>query len=215
MSALPVLQVDALVLHRGDRRLAGPLDLQLHAGSRGLLRGGNGSGKTTFMHSLAGLLPIEEGSISVQGRVGYAMQEPRFPEDQCCATYLRQLHALLGGNRKQREEAVSVALERFQLQPYAKSRIGNLSRGWRQRLNLARAWLGEPQLLLLDEPQTALDPDGMRALAGAIDSSPESAVLIVAPEGVGCDTLAPEIGVLQDTRSTDSNPEEQAPEASC
>lgn len=197
MSEVPVLKVDALLLHRGGRRLAGPLDLQLHAGDRGLLRGGNGSGKTTFMHTLAGLLAVSDGSVQVRGRIGYAMQEPRFPEALPCAVYLRQLHALHGGTSKEREKAVSRALERFQLLPYAEKRIGSLSRGWRQRLNLARAWLGEPQLLLLDEPQTALDPEGMQALAEAVASSPQSAVLIVAPEGVGCDDLAPEMGSLQ------------------
>ena len=196
MTRTPVLQVDGLCLQRGGRRLAGPLTLTLQAGERALLRGGNGSGKSTFMHTLAGLLATVEGKVLVHGRTGYAMQEPAFPGAMRCGLYLRELHALGGHGLEACQDAVRNALQRFQLEEHAAARIDSLSRGWRQRLNLARAWLGQPELILLDEPQTALDPAGMRALADAVESTSDSAILIVAPEGVGCDSLAPEVGRL-------------------
>jgi ABC-type multidrug transport system ATPase subunit len=197
MSHHQVLKVEQLCLSRGGKRLAAPLDLQLQLGQVGLLRGGNGSGKTTLMETLCGLLPVDQGTVEASARIGYGMQEPRFPDHLGCAAYLRQLHALGGGARSKREQEVRAAMDLFQLEPHATDAIGKLSRGWRQRLNLARAWLGKPDLLLLDEPQTALDPSGMEALHQAIKQASEMGVLIVAPEGVGCDDLGPLIATLQ------------------
>lgn len=193
----PILQVQQLGLSRGGRRLIAPLDLQLNLGERGLLHGGNGSGKTTFMETLCGLLPTGEGSVRCTGRIGYVPQEPKFPNHLTCADYLGQLHQLSGRGKAKRKAEVDLALNLFQLQNHAFDRIGSLSRGWRQRMNLARAWLGAPELLLLDEPQTALDPKGMMALQEAIDQAKQSAVLIVAPQGVGCDDLAPTLAKLE------------------
>ena len=110
---------------------------------------------------------------------------------QSCSFYFRQLLALGSTRTSEQTAAMERALELFQLQDYANRPIGELSRGWRQRLNLARAWLAEPDLLVLDEPQTALDPDGMKSLTAALESLSNSAVLIVAPEDVGCCDLAP------------------------
>ena len=197
MTQTPILQVQKLGLRRGGRRLIAPLDLQLHTGERGLLHGGNGSGKTTFMETLCGLLPTVEGSVHHVGRIGYVPQEPSFPDHLRCTDYLLQLHQLEGRGRAKRKAEVEIALNQFQLQNHASDRIGSLSRGWRQRMNLARAWLGTPELLLLDEPQTALDPSGMLALQQAIDQAESCAILIVAPQGVGCDDLAPVIAKLQ------------------
>ncbi|MDA0667690.1 MAG: ABC transporter ATP-binding protein [Planctomycetota bacterium] len=201
MTQSPVLEVQQLGLSRGGRSLIVPLDLQLLAGERGLLHGGNGSGKTTFMETLCGLLPTTEGSVHHLGRIGYVPQEPNFPDHLTCTDYLKQLHQLGGRGRAKRKAEVGLTLQQFQLQKHAFDCIGSLSRGWRQRMNLARAWLGSPELLLLDEPQTALDPSGMSALREAIAQAGQSAVLIVAPQGVGCDDLAPLLAKLQTPES--------------
>ena len=197
MSTSPVLKVERLCLSRGGRRLAAPVQLQLDVGERGLLTGGNGSGKTTLMDTLCGLLPVQEGRVDHVGRIGYAPQEPRFPDHLTCVDYLSQLFRLGGGPRGPCKQAVGLVLAQFQLEKYRRNAIGSLSRGWRQRMNLARAWLGAPELLLLDEPQTALDPEGMEALEDAILKASSSAVLMVAPKGVGCDRLAPLLGTLE------------------
>ncbi|MHC4380840.1 MAG: ABC transporter ATP-binding protein, partial [Planctomycetota bacterium] len=110
MSNQLVLKVEQLCLSRGGRRLAAPLDLQLQRGQVGLLRGGNGSGKTTLIETLCGLLPSDRGTVEVSGRIGYGMQEPRFPDHLGCATYLRQLFAMGGGVRKDREQEVRTAM---------------------------------------------------------------------------------------------------------
>ncbi|MDP7061728.1 MAG: ATP-binding cassette domain-containing protein [Planctomycetota bacterium] len=191
MSSPAVLRFEKLVLSRGKKRVAGPLDLTLRAGERGLVSGPNGSGKTTLVLAVAGLLAPGSGKLYAPARIGLAPQEPEFPLHHSCSFYFRQLLALGSMPAAEQGAALQRALELFHLQEFADRPIGELSRGWRQRLNLARAWLGEPQLLVLDEPQTALDPDGMASLTTALESLSQSAVLIVAPEGVGCCDLAP------------------------
>ena len=191
MSSSAVLRFEQLVLSRGKKRVAGPLDLTLNRGVRGLVTGPNGSGKTTLVLAVAGLIAPGSGKLITPKRIGLAPQEPEFPLHQSCSFYFRQLLALGSTPASQQKAALERALGLFQLQEFADRAIGELSRGWRQRLNLARAWLGEPELLVLDEPQTALDPDGMASLTKALDSLSNSAVLIVAPEGVGCCDLAP------------------------
>jgi ABC-type multidrug transport system ATPase subunit len=191
MSSSAVLRFEQLVLRRGKKRVAGPLDLSLQSGQRGLVTGPNGSGKTTLVLAVAGLIAPGGGKLSSPKRIGLAPQEPEFPLHQSCGFYFRQLLALGSTPASQQAAAMQRTLELFQLEDYANRPIGELSRGWRQRLNLARAWLGKPELLVLDEPQTALDPDGMASLTAALECLSTSAVLIVAPEGVGCCDLAP------------------------
>lgn len=219
MPASTLLQIEQLVLSRGKQRVAGPLDLSLQRGQHGLVTGPNGSGKTTLVLAIAGLVAPTSGKLQRPERIGLVPQEPEFPLHLRCADYFRQLLALQGnrpstaemnsqveedsqtttshGANANQEAQLQKALRLFQLEPFATRRIGELSRGWRQRLNLARGWLAEPELLILDEPQTALDPDGMDTLATALAQASQSAVLIVAPANVGCETLAPLLLELQ------------------
>lgn len=200
MSANPILQFEQLVLSRGKQRVAGPLDLSLMAGERGLVSGANGSGKTTLVLAIAGLIKPTSGRLERPARIGLVPQEPDFPLHLSCHSYFQQLLGLGGRDHSSgsttnkstsSNQQLSQALQLFGLEDVAKRPIGELSRGWRQRLNLARGWLSEPSLLILDEPQTALDPDGMAALTAALASLRQTAVLIVAPAGVGCQNLAP------------------------
>ena len=187
------LVLDRLDLQRGGHVLARGLSLRLAPGERGRVSGGNGTGKTSLVLTVCGLLPPAGGRIERPARVGYVPQEPDFPRELACGAYLLQLAALGGARAGEAVAEARDALARFELADAADRRIGALSRGWRQRLNLARGWLGGPELLVLDEPQTALDPDGMATLRAALDAPDAPAVLLVAPPGVGCDALAPEV----------------------
>ena len=187
------LVLNRLDLLRGRRVLARGLSLRVDAGERGMILGGNGSGKTTLVMTVCGLLPSPAGTVTRPERVGFVPQEPDFPRAMRCGDYLRQLAALGGARDGAAVEQADAVLRRFQLAGSEQRRIGELSRGWRQRLNLARGWLGAPQLLVLDEPQTALDPEGMDALRRAIEADDAPTLLLVAPEGVGCDGIAPVI----------------------
>jgi len=186
-----VLQFGELELARGRRRLATDLNLALMPGETALVVGGNGSGKTTLAWVLLGLLPPAGGTLHTPARIGFAPQDPLFPLEGKVASYFHQLCALQGMKRTEARAATARALEMFQLTAMAMQTIGTLSRGWQQRVNLARAWLGHPSLLLLDEAQTALDPEGMQALAHALEQADAPAALLLAPPGVGCEALAP------------------------
>lgn len=192
----PILLVEELSLRRGDRILCAGFACRLAAGERGLVIGPNGSGKSTLALAVCRLLRPVGGRILAPPRIGYAPQEPRFPPAVGARRYLAELAALGGAGRAARALAER-ALARFGLDAEARRPIEQLSRGWRQRLNLARAWLGEPALLVLDEPQTALDPEGMEALRGLLADGGGAAALILAPAGSGCEGLAAPLARLE------------------
>lgn len=138
------------------------------------LVGPNGAGKTTLVRLILGLLPCQQGVIRLFGsdperfqhgsRVGYV------PERISLYPFLtgRELldfHArLLGFATGPRKEAVERLLDQFQLGEWADARISTYSKGLHQRLAIAQALLGEPELLVLDEPTEGLDPVVRREL---------------------------------------------------
>ena len=190
MNNAPLLRLEGLSVRRGHEIAVSGVGFELRAGERGWVRGANGSGKSSLALAVCGLLPISGGALQRPARVGFAPQEPRLPDRLPVLRYLTGLAALAGRDTRSARQQSAAALAGFELRPEARRLIGELSRGWRQRLSLARAWLGTPQLLVLDEPQTALDPAGMELLRENLRHYP-GAVLIFAPPGTGCDSLAP------------------------
>ena len=145
--------------------LAG-LDVQVRSGEIYGLLGPNGSGKTTFIRCLAGLLRPDAGSITVlgqtplaavqAGRVGYMTQAAALYGDLSIDENMR-FFAKLEGLAKA-EERIVAALTTVELVDRRKSVVSTLSGGMRTRLSLAIALLHEPDLLLLDEPTVGVDP---------------------------------------------------------
>ena len=189
MNNAPILSLHGVTVRRGRQPAVRGVELALTTGQRGRVSGVNGSGKTSLALGICGQLPVE-GELRRPQRVGFAPQEPRFPRHLAVDRYLAALTALGGTPRSAARRAVERSLGAFELRDQARRTIGDLSRGWRQRLNLARAWLDEPELLVLDEPQTALDPAGMEMLRSRLDAF-AGAALVLAPPGTGCDALAP------------------------
>ncbi len=139
----------------GDVEALAPTDLDLVPGETVALVGPNGAGKSTLLAILAGALEPTEGSVEVHARLGWVPQRP--------AHYARlsprenlELFARLERVRDP-TGATRQLLERFSL-PSGARPAGELSVGNRQRLNVALSLLGEPRVLLLDEPTAALDP---------------------------------------------------------
>lgn len=142
-----------------------PLDLRVPAGTLFGFLGPNGAGKTTFLRMLMGLLRASAGHARVLGldvwragprlrrAVGYLPGDVRFYEDLTGAATLQFLDAARG--RRGRAELARLA-ERFDLN--LRKRVRDYSRGMKQKLGLIAAMLHRPQLLVLDEPTTALDP---------------------------------------------------------
>jgi ABC-2 type transport system ATP-binding protein len=138
------------------------------------LLGPNGAGKTTAMQLALGLLEPDAGearlfgeapdSLSVRGRIGYAPDAPAFPR-QLTGWQVLALHAaLLGMPKSKAQQRAAEVVELLGFEDAASRQCGVYSKGQGQRLGLAQALLGEPELLLLDEPSAGLDPAGVAAL---------------------------------------------------
>jgi ABC-2 type transport system ATP-binding protein len=142
-----------------------PVDLEILPGEAVALVGPNGAGKSTLMSLLAGALEPSMGGIERRNgvRVGWAPQRPA-QYGRLSARENLELFARLEGEPEP-EAAAARLLEEFDL-PGKASPSSNLSVGNRQRLNLAIAFLGRPEVLLLDEPTAALDPEQRRRLWG-------------------------------------------------
>ena len=150
------------------------LDLNVGAGEVFGLLGPNGAGKTTTIKMLAGLVFPTAGTVRLLGssiddvrlkaRIGYLPETIGLNTFMRAAEYL-DFHARLHGmEARQRRQRVAEVLEQTGLATNADSRVRNFSRGMLQRIGLAQAILNEPELLLLDEPASTLDPIGRREL---------------------------------------------------
>ncbi len=140
--------------------------------------GPNGAGKTTTLKILVGLLRYTSGSVRMFGRnvgdsdvrtrIGFVPEDPRFYEYLTAGETLRFFGRLLGLEGKSAEEKAGKYLETVGLSYAADTRVGKFSRGMRQRLGLAQALLNGPDLLLLDEPLSGLDPVGRAQIRDVI-----------------------------------------------
>lgn len=158
------LEVRDLRVQRGGKVVLPGVSLQVPVGSVTGLLGPSGCGKTTLLRSIVGVQRIESGEVLVLGepagtplqrrRVAYVTQAPSVYADLTLRENLRYFAQILGA-RVDRIEAVA---ETVGLTDHLASRVGSLSGGERSRASLAVALLGDPQLLILDEPTIGLDP---------------------------------------------------------
>ena len=134
------------------------------------LLGPNGAGKSTIMRCVVGLQSWDSGSIAVGGvdvlanpraaraMLGYMPERVAFPGEMRVRAYLDYVARMKGVARANRADTVDTAMSRLDLNSVATRVIGNLSKGYRQRVGLAQATLGDPPVLVLDEPLAGVDP---------------------------------------------------------
>ena len=145
----------------GRKRALRALDLELPRGSFLLVTGPNGSGKTTLLRLIAGLAAPSSGELHVdldRGRLGYLGHEPLLYRDLTAQENLDLYGRLY--RVSERGARIAALLDQFGLSAVRSERTGSFSRGMIQRLALCRVLLHEPDLLVLDEPFTALDAEG-------------------------------------------------------
>jgi ABC-type multidrug transport system ATPase subunit len=150
----------------GEKRVLGPVDLELPRGGFLVVTGPNGSGKTTLLRLCAGLATPTEGELEVaagRAELGFLGHEPLVYRELTALENLELFGRLY--RVPERRERIGMLLERFGLWDVRHDRVGSYSRGMTQRLALCRTLLHDPQLLVLDEPFTALDAEG----AGLLD----------------------------------------------
>lgn len=168
------------------------VDLDLSHGVFGLL-GPNGSGKTTLMKIIATLLEPDAGTVAMNGAdlitrkdhtrrmLGYLPQDfglyPTLTAWQML-DYLARLKGVV--NKKERHALIDVLLERVNLSAERQQRLGGFSGGMRQRLGIAQALIGDPQLIIVDEPTAGLDPEERVRFHNLIsESASENTVVIL------------------------------------
>ncbi|MEP0519768.1 MAG: heme ABC exporter ATP-binding protein CcmA [Hyphomicrobiales bacterium] len=183
------LNVEKLILNRGERRILGPLDIRVEAGGFLAVRGPNGAGKSTLLRAIAGLLKPESGTIEIAGD---AVSEDLPYQEHChyfghldglktaltVAENLLFFQDLYGGETHLHsvDEALDiVALPRTRDLP-----VAYLSAGMRKRVAIARLLLNHRQVWLLDEPTSALDAASQDRLGVMMQSHLDTGGIIVA-----------------------------------
>jgi heme exporter protein A len=156
-----VIRARGLEKRYGRRRALNSLDLDLGRGGFLVVTGANGSGKTTLLRLVAGLAAPTRGALDVditRGQLGFVGHEPLLYRDLTALENLDLYGRLY--RVPERRERIGMLLERFGLWDVRSERVASYSRGMTQRLALCRALLHQPELLVLDEPFTALDAEG-------------------------------------------------------
>ena len=172
MNGESAIDVHGMTKRFGDRTVVDHVDLNVHAGEIFGFLGPNGSGKTTFLRMLCGLLRADDGSgkvldhdvinesEAIKREVGYMTQRFSFWEDLSIAENLDFVARMY--DVKKRLQTVRESLEQLGLAERKDQLAGHLSGGWKQRLALAACLIHKPQLLLLDEPTAGVDPKTRR-----------------------------------------------------
>ena len=167
---MKVIEVSGLTKRYGKNTAVDHLSFRAKKGQIYGFLGPNGAGKTTTMNMLTGYLAPTEGQIRIDGHdiseepvearrcIGYLPEIPPLYLDMTPLEYLRFAAELKGVAKEKRESEVERVMEKTQIQDMQERLIRHLSKGYRQRVGLAQALLGDPEVLILDEPMVGLDP---------------------------------------------------------
>ena len=165
--------------HIGKQHVLRDICLSIGDGEVVGLLGPNGAGKSTLMKILVGVWDADLPQPSLQGRemvlqvpknIGFLPEQNPLYEDMYVREYLRFFVELRSNNQLpiSHSQQVEDLIERVGLQPEANKRVGQLSKGYKQRVGLAQAMIANPELLILDEPTTGLDPNQLEDIRALI-----------------------------------------------
>lgn len=170
---MSILRVENLVKSYGRRRVVDGVSFEVRRGEIVGLLGPNGAGKTTSFRMTCGMLSPDRGSVYLagldvtkwpmyrrarEGGMGYLAQESSVFRKLTVQQNLIGVMELLGIDRRRRKARCEELLEQFDITHIRRSRAGSLSGGERRRLEIARCLVSDPQIILLDEPFTGIDP---------------------------------------------------------
>ncbi|TGD75836.1 ABC transporter ATP-binding protein [Mangrovimicrobium sediminis] len=170
----PAIHARQLSRHFGEVIAVDRIDLDIPRGEIYGFLGPNGSGKTTTIRALCGLLTPTAGEVRVLGReipaqaeevrrrIGYMTQKFSLYEDLTVEENMRFLGSIQGLSRRACRQRMDTLIKEYDLGELRRRRAGMMSGGQRQRLALAAATLHEPELVFLDEPTSAVDPENRR-----------------------------------------------------
>ena len=172
-----LIEVEHLTKRYGSHTAVDDISFTVEDGGIYGLLGPNGAGKSPTMNIITGYISATDGTVKIDGHdiadepaaakacIGYLPEIPPLYTDMTVQEYLLFVSELKGKkNKADRVQDVAQAVQRAGLQEMEKRLIRNLSKGYRQRVGLADALLGEPDLLILDEPTNGLDPNQIRQI---------------------------------------------------
>ena len=165
-----VIEVSELTKRYGKNVAVDHLSFRVKKGQIYGFLGPNGAGKTTTMNMMTGYLAPEEGKVVINGHdiseepvaarkcIGYLPEIPPLYLDMTPFEYLQFAAELKGVPKEKRTKEIERVMEQTQIRDMQERLIRHLSKGYRQRVGLAQALLGDPEVLILDEPMVGLDP---------------------------------------------------------
>ncbi len=175
----------------GDAKILKNVSLNLESGGVYGLVGPNGAGKITLIKLLTTLEKPTSGKISlndddiisdpkaIRGKLGYLPQDVNVYPNLTSVEYLTYFAGIKGINKKSIKPHVEELLNLFNLTPYTNKKLGTYSGGMKQRIGLACALLGNPQIIILDEPSVGLDPEERMNLRNLFETLAKSRILIL------------------------------------
>ena len=164
------IHIEHLNKYIGKQHVLKDICLTINDGEVVGLLGPNGAGKSTLMKIMVGVWNATNGEVQVPKSIGFLPEQNPLYEDMYVREYLRFFVSLRSKEQgaKNKDQLVEELIERVGLQREAHKKIGQLSKGYRQRVGLAQAMIGDPELLILDEPTTGLDPNQLEDIRALI-----------------------------------------------
>ena len=184
---MSTVEIKNLTKRYGEAEVLSNINMKLESGKIYGLVGRNGSGKTMLMKHILGFVKATQGTILINGKVvgenddmqeniGAIIENPGFLPEYSGFTNLKLLAMIQG---KIKDEQIKDAIRLVGLDPESKKAVGKYSLGMRQRLGLAQALMENPDILLLDEPLSGLDNDGVQEMWKLFLKQKEDGKLIV------------------------------------
>mgnify|MGYP003515407520 CR=1 FL=1 len=175
------IHIQNLNKYIGKQHVLRDINLTIGDGEVVGLLGPNGAGKSTLMKIMVGVWEATSGEVHVPKSIGFLPEQNPLYEDMYVREYLRFFVGLRSKEQgaKSQDEIVEQLIARVGLTAEANKRVGQLSKGYKQRVGLAQAMIGDPELLILDEPTTGLDPNQLEDIRALIREMGEERTVIL------------------------------------
>lgn len=197
-----MIDVQGLTKHYGPIAAVRDVSFRVSPGEIVGFLGPNGAGKSTTMRILTAFAPATRGEARIAGfevhasplevkrRIGYLPERVPLYDEMVVSSFLHYVAELKGVDKHKRKAEVATSLERCGLSHMASRLIGNLSKGYRQRVGLAQALVGSPPVLILDEPTVGLDPAQIVEIRQMIKGLRETHTVLISTH------ILPEVAML-------------------